>query len=219
MITTEIFPESLKIAKITPIYKKGEPTDLSNYRLISLLPTISKMFERIVHIQLQEYFNSNNLLAEQQYGFCQNHSTEYTATKLVNHISNTMDGHKIPGTIFIDLSKTFDTLSYDNLLYKLKFYSISGLEHKLIASYLSNRKEYVIFHKNSEFTEIRTIEHFLCPLLFSMSIIICFLMCVVYCLFYFVYNLCMLYISIFCIFCRFFCLLTIKIFFPPKNMI
>ena len=174
MITTGIFPESLKIAKIIPIYKKGEPTDLSNYRPISLLPTISKIFERIIHIQLQEYFNSNNLLAEQQYGFRPNHSTEYAAVKLVDHISNTMDGHKIPGTIFIDLSKAFDTLSYDILLYKLKFYGISGLEHKLIASYLSNRKQYVMFNnKNSEFTEIRTgvpQGSILGPLLFSIYI-------------------------------------------------
>ena len=67
MIITGIFPESLKIAKIIPIYKKGKPTDKSNYRPISLLPTISiyLIFERIIHIQLQEYFNSNNLLAEQ----------------------------------------------------------------------------------------------------------------------------------------------------------
>ena len=130
---------------------------MSNHRPISLLPTISKIFERIIHSQLQEYFNSNNLLAEQQYGFRPNYSTEYTAVKLVDHISNTMDGHKIPGTIFIDLSKAFDPLSYDILLYKLKFYGISGLEHKLIASYLSNRKQYVMFNnKNSEFTEIRT---------------------------------------------------------------
>ena len=65
MITTVIFPDSLKIAKIIPIYKKGEPTDLSKYRPISLLPTISKIFERIIHIELQEYLNRNNLLAEQ----------------------------------------------------------------------------------------------------------------------------------------------------------
>ena len=94
MITTGIFQESLKIAKIILIYKKGEPTDLSNYRPISLLPTISKIFECIIHIQLQEYFNSNNLLAEQQYGFRPNHSTEYAAVKLVDHISNTIDGIK-----------------------------------------------------------------------------------------------------------------------------
>ena len=68
-----------------------------------------------------------------------------------------MDDHKIPGTIFIDLSKAFDTLSYDILLYKLKFYGISGVEYKLLSSYMSNRKQYVILNnKNSEFTEIGT---------------------------------------------------------------
>ena len=119
MITTGIFPDSLKIAKIIPIYKKGEPTDLSNYRPISLLTTISKIFERIIHIQFQEYLNRNNLLAEQQYGFRPNHSTEYAVIKLVDYISSKMDGNKIPDTIFIDLSKAFDTLSYDILLYLL----------------------------------------------------------------------------------------------------
>ena len=87
MITTGIFPDSLKIAEIIPIYKKGKPTDLSNYRPISLLPTISKIFELIIHIHLQEYLNRNNLLAEQQYGFRLNHSTEYAAVKLVDYIS------------------------------------------------------------------------------------------------------------------------------------
>ena len=87
-----------------------------------------------------------------------------------------MDGHKISGTIFIDLSKAFDTLSYDILLYtsKLKFYGISGLEHKLIVSYLSNSKQYVMFNnKNSKFTEIRTgvpQGSILGPLLFSIFI-------------------------------------------------
>ena len=76
MKTTVIFYDSLKIAKIIPIYMKEEPTDLSNYRRISLLPTISKVYERMIHIQLQEYLNRNNLLAEQQYGFRPNHSTE-----------------------------------------------------------------------------------------------------------------------------------------------
>ena len=68
-----------------------------------------------------------------------------------------MDDHKIPDTIIIDLSKAFDTLSYDILLYKQKFYGISGVEYKLLSSYLSNRKQYVMFNnKNSESTEIRT---------------------------------------------------------------
>ena len=85
-----------------------------------------------------------------------------------------MDDHKIPGTIFIDPSKAFDTLSYDILLYKLKFYGISGVEYKLLSSYLWNKKQYVMFNnKNSEFTEISTAVpqgSILGPLLFSIYI-------------------------------------------------
>ena len=76
MITTGIFPDKLKTAKNIPIYKKGESADLSNYRPITLLPTVSKIFELSIHIYIQEYLNCNALLAEQQYGFCPNHSTE-----------------------------------------------------------------------------------------------------------------------------------------------
>ena len=87
-----------------------------------------------------------------------------------------MDDHKIPGTIFINLSKAFDTLSYDIScnLYKLKFYGISGIEYKLMSNYLSNKKQYVTFNnKNSEFTEIltgTTRDSILGPLLLSIDI-------------------------------------------------
>ena len=121
MLTTGIFPESLKLSKITPIYKKGR-VFLENYRPISLLPTISKIFERVIHDQLCDYFNSNNLLVAQQYGFRPQHSTEYAAVKLVDHTSSEMENQKIPTAVFIDLSKAFDTLSYDIRLYKLKYY-------------------------------------------------------------------------------------------------
>ena len=79
IITTGICPDSFKISKITPLFKKGAVSMLSNYRPI--LPTISKIFERILYNQLYDYFNSNNLLAEQQYGCRTNHSTEYAAVK------------------------------------------------------------------------------------------------------------------------------------------
>ena len=112
---------------------------------------MSKIFERIIHIQLQDYFNSNNLLAEQQYGFRPNHSTEYAAVKLVDHINNTMDGHKIPGTIFIDLSKAFHTLSLSFLFiqhllsalftnkYALMRYLINTLQNKAINNLNNNQ--------------------------------------------------------------------------------
>ena len=104
MLTSGIFPDAFKTAKIIPIHKKGDSALLSNYRPISLLPTISKIFERIIYNQLYQYFSDNGLLAEQQYGFRSQHSTEYAATKLIDHISQVMDSGKTPGALYIDRS-------------------------------------------------------------------------------------------------------------------
>ena len=122
MITTGIFPDSFKISKITPLFKKGDVSMLSNYRPISLLPTISKIFERILYNQLYDYFISNNLLAEEQYGFRTNHSTEYAAVKLVDNVNKEMELGKTPTALYSDLSKAFDTLSFNILLYNLNYY-------------------------------------------------------------------------------------------------
>ena len=73
-LLTGIFPEKLKIAKIKPLHKKGDKCCFNNYRPISILPTNSKVFERVMYTQLYNYFNVNNLLTEQQYGFRSKHS-------------------------------------------------------------------------------------------------------------------------------------------------
>ena len=117
MITTGIFPDVFKVSKVTPIFKKGDCSLMSNYRPISLLPTISKIFERVIHDQMYEYFNEFNLLAEQQYGFRKKHSTEYASIKLIDHVSKQMENGKTPGNLYIDLSKAFDTLAFDILLF------------------------------------------------------------------------------------------------------
>ena len=80
----------------------------------------------------------------QQYGFRAKHFTELAATRFVDHTSKRMDEHKPPGRIFIDLSKAFDTLSRDIFLRKLNVYDLSGVEHKMLLSYLSDRKQYVL---------------------------------------------------------------------------
>ena len=91
---------------------------LVNYRPISLLPTISKIFEKDIHDQLYEYFDKCNLLAEQQYGFRKQHSTKYAAVKLVDRVSKEMEIGKTPTNVYIDLLKAFDTLTFDILLFK-----------------------------------------------------------------------------------------------------
>ena len=157
MITTGIFPDSFKISKITPLFKKGDVSMLSNYRPISLLPTISKIFERILFNQLYDYFNSNNLLAEEQYGFRTNHSTEYAAVKLVDNVSKEMALGNTPTALYIDLSKAFDTLSFGILLYKLNYFGIKDNAFKLLKNYLTNRRQYVVYSsQNSETLDIST---------------------------------------------------------------
>ena len=145
MLTTGIFPDAFKLSKVIPLFKKGDSSLLVNYRPISLLPTISKVFERVIHDQMYEYFNQFNLLAEQQYGFRKQHSTEYAAIKLIDHVSKEMEAGKTPTSVYIDLSKAFDTLTFEVLLYKLKYYGVTDTAFDLLKSYLTNRKQYVVF--------------------------------------------------------------------------
>ena len=159
-LRTGIFPDALKIAKMKPLYKKGDNFCLNNYRPISLLPTISKIFERVMFTQMYSYLNSNFLLSEQQYGFRSQHSTELACVKLVDYITTEMDNIKkikSPTAIFLDLSKAFDTFNFNILLNKLQYYVIHGISLSLIRSYLTNRFQYVQFENSeSDLLEIKT---------------------------------------------------------------
>ena len=86
IIHTGVFPRQLKIARVKPILKKGDQSNFSNYRPISLLPSISKSFEQVMAAQLIDYFTSNNLFCIQQFGFRPGYSTELAALRLANHI-------------------------------------------------------------------------------------------------------------------------------------
>ena len=159
-LKTGVFPDALKIAKVKPLYKKGDNFCLNNYRPISLLPTISKIFERVMFTQLYSYLNANNLLSEQQYGFRSQHSTELACVKLVDYITTEMDNIKkikTPTAIYLDLSKAFDTLNFNILLNKLQYYGINGISLSLIRNYLTNRFQYVQFENSeSDLLEIKT---------------------------------------------------------------
>ena len=142
-LSTGIFPDPLKIGKITPIFKKDDKTQLNNYRPISVLPAISKVFEKIIANQIHHHFKSHNLYYDNQYGFRENHSTEFAALELVDRLTSELDKGKIPLNIYIDLSKAFDTVDHKILLTKLKHYGIRNTSLALLESYLSNRSQYV----------------------------------------------------------------------------
>ena len=155
MFNTGIFPESLKIAKVKPLFKKNDNHTISNYRPISLLPSISKVFEKIIYQQTYSYFQKNNLFNSSQYGFRVGHSTELAAIEIVDRVIQNLDNNETPINTYLDLSKAFDTLDHSILLHKLKFYGIDGTSLKIFENYLSNRKQFVEFENvYSEMTNI-----------------------------------------------------------------
>ena len=142
-LNTGIFPDYLKIARVIPLYKKDEDYIFSNYRPISILPSISKVFERVIFNQLYDFFQENNLFYEGQFGFRSGHSTELATVDLVNNLIHDMDKGKLPLCIFLDLSKAFDTINHSILIQKLSYYGINGTPLNLMQNYLTNRKQYV----------------------------------------------------------------------------
>ena len=116
---------------------------MDNYRPISLLTSISKLFEKIVFSQLHDYFRNNDLFYDSQCGFLKNHSTEYAAMELTDEILKDIDDKNISLAIFMDLSKGFDTLDHGILIKKLAHYGINSIALNWFTSYLSGRSQYV----------------------------------------------------------------------------
>ena len=137
------FPSKLKIAKIVPIFKKDNEQLIENYRPISVLPAMSKVFEKVMFTQLYDYFTVNNILYRSQYGFRQGHNTELAALENIDRVVDCLESGKIPINIFLDLSKAFDTLDHRLLLHKLSHYGIRNKALNLCASYLTDRKQCV----------------------------------------------------------------------------
>ena len=139
------FPDHLKLAKVIPIYKCKDNRIMNNYRPISLLPSFSKIFERLVYNRLYRYLKNNNLLTNSQFGFQKGVSTETAILELQNEIINKLNRHEWCIGIFLDLSKAFDTLDHNILLHKLSMYGIRGVTLDWFRSYLSNRKQYTVY--------------------------------------------------------------------------
>ena len=140
------FPHELKVAKVIPLYKnKGLNTDLSNYRPISMLPVFSKIFEKLLHREINDFLDKNKLLNNSQFGFRSKHSTVHALINAVENLHTAIDDKNFTLGIFIDFSKAFDTINHDILLVKLDSYGIRGNVHKLLASYLSERHQYVSY--------------------------------------------------------------------------
>ena len=138
-----IFPQNLKIARVIPLHKKGDRTQVSNYRPISILPCLSKILERIMYNRLYSYIKQHDLLYDCQFGFQAHHSTDHALLKFVQDVNDNFDKNKYTVAVFIDLTKAFDTVNHKILISKLEKYGIKGTYLKLFSNYLSTRKQFV----------------------------------------------------------------------------
>lgn len=143
MFKAGVFPDQLKVGKITPVLKKGDAEVVPNYRPICILPCLSKIVEKLIVIRLMKYFNRFNLLSPHQFGFREGFSTELGLISFTDTIKHAIDTGNIVGAIFVDFTKAFDTINHHILLYKLEALGIRGPPLSLIRSYLTNRFQVV----------------------------------------------------------------------------
>ena len=159
ILSTQIYPDMWKLANVTPIFKKGDKQLIKNYRPISLLPICGKILEKIVFNNLYNYLNKNNLITKNQSGFRPGDSTTNQLLYLVDEIHKAFDStesHEVRA-VFLDISKAFDKVWHEGLIFKLEQNGITGSVLKLIKNYLSGRKQRVVLNNNnSEYSKIES---------------------------------------------------------------
>ena len=144
-IETSCFPICWKASNIISVWKnKGSRTDPSNFRPISILPLLGRIFEKLLAHQLNSYCEAQNIIPIEQFGFRKNSSCETALLKLCNDFMESVDKGKMVGALLIDLSKAFDMVSHQKLLAKFQEINMSSDSIELFRSYLSDRKQRVV---------------------------------------------------------------------------
>ena len=144
---TGVFPEEMKTARVTAIFKGGEVSDLGNYRPITVFCCFSKILEKIMYNRLKKHLLNSNILCKKQIGFQENHSTDYAIIQLVNQISHSFEKNHFTLGVFMYLSKAFDTVDHVILIKKLNHYGVKGKNLLWFKSYLNNRRQFIT-HNN-----------------------------------------------------------------------
>lgn len=137
------FPDCLKLAEVIPIFKSGSPTEVKNFRPISLLSVVSKIFERLMRVRLVGFLENNNLISGHQFGFRSQRNTSDAILEFLTHAYNSLDTREHLVSVFLDLSKAFDTLDHSILTSKLEHIGVRGGVLKWFSSYLSGRRQIV----------------------------------------------------------------------------
>ena len=143
------FPSSLKQARVIPIFKSGCRRDVSNYRPISTLPVLSKIFERLMCSRLKQFLSQNNILVNHQFGFKSGSNTGDAVLEFLDRVYNLLDEGQMLMPVYLDFSKAFDTVNHQILLQKLNHYGIRGIINNWFESYLSSRTQYVSINEEN----------------------------------------------------------------------
>ena len=138
-----IFPCTLKTTKVVPTLKTGNKNSVNNYRPISLLPSLSKVLEKLIKIRCVKFFDKYDILYDYQYGFREGHSVLHSLLDVTSFGNDSIQNKENIAMLLMDLRKAFDTVSHNILHQKLYHYGIRGPAHKLIESYLTSRKQFV----------------------------------------------------------------------------
>ena len=146
-LSTGQMPTAMKIAAICPVYKAGDPATPNNYRPVSLLPIVSKIIETFVAKSLREYIESKpdmSILPPEQFAYRARHSCEDALCLATDRWNRALDQGMITGTVFCDMSKAFDRVEHQGLIFELHKCGIGGTALEWFANYLENRSQYVV---------------------------------------------------------------------------
>ena len=149
-----VFPRELKLANVIPLYKADDPCSFNNYRPVSLLCVLSKVFEKVMYNRLVEYLDMLNILNDKQFGFRRLHSSYMALMALMDKLIDSLEKGEYVVGIFLDFSKVFDTVNHDIMLQKLSHYGIRGTALNWFGSYLSDRKQFVTYNDVSSPTKV-----------------------------------------------------------------
>ena len=142
-LNSGIFPSAFKIAKVKPLHKSGDKNNVNNYRPISLLSSLSKVFEKLYKARIMDFCDKYKIISNRQYGFQTGRSTQDAIADLTDKIYQAVDKSCPALCIFVDLAKAFDTVSHPDLLQTLENVGFRGVSYNLLKSYLTDRKQCV----------------------------------------------------------------------------
>ena len=152
-LTKGIFPQDLKVAKVTPLFKSGAKDQVENYHPIAMLPIVPKILEKEVHNQFYKYLMDNNLLHFSQHGFRKKRSTQTAHIKVVDEWLSNIDNGQVSAVIFLNLAKAFDKAKHNILVRKLQALGVTGLDLDWFISHLDNPQQQVFFNGLLSFTK------------------------------------------------------------------